>query len=204
MADRKVLSGAASPVHVVNQPTASVSTGLTDAQLRATPVIMTGAVIATGPLTDDELRDTPVPVTGPLTDTQLRDTAVPVSGPLTDTQLRDSAVPVLNGPVLVAAADSHAPADNTAAIVTYTGIASTSHVISGIAWSYDADPTGGSLIITDNGAVVFTVFITKGGPGVFVFPIPKKADVAHALVITLAAGGGTVQGTVSILNHWLV
>ncbi len=42
----------------------------------------------------------PLPVSGPLTDTELRDTPVPVSGtvtasgPLTDTELRDSAVPV--------------------------------------------------------------------------------------------------------------
>lgn len=47
-----------------------------------------------GPLTDTQLRATPVPVSGPLTDTQLRATPVPVSGPLTDTQLRASAVPI--------------------------------------------------------------------------------------------------------------
>jgi hypothetical protein len=50
-------------------------------------------------LTDAELRASPVPVSGPLTDTQLRATPVPVSGTvttggLTDTQLRASAVPV--------------------------------------------------------------------------------------------------------------
>jgi hypothetical protein len=45
-------------------------------------------------LTNTQLRATPVPVTGPLTDVQLRATAVPVSGPLTDTQLRAAAVPV--------------------------------------------------------------------------------------------------------------
>lgn len=47
-----------------------------------------------GGLTDTELRATPVPVSGPLTDAQLRTAAVPVSGPLTDTQLRAAAVPV--------------------------------------------------------------------------------------------------------------
>lgn len=53
-----------------------------------------------GGLTDAELRATPVPVSGPLTDTQLRAVAVPVSGtvtatgPLTDAQLRAVAVPV--------------------------------------------------------------------------------------------------------------
>lgn len=69
---------------------------LTDAQLRATPVPVSG------PLTDAELRATPVQISGtvstglaqPLTDVQLRATAVPVSGPLTDAELRASAVPV--------------------------------------------------------------------------------------------------------------
>jgi hypothetical protein len=59
-----------------------------------------------GGLTDAQLRATPVPVSGPLTDIQLRASAVaisgtvsiagtvPVSGPLTDAQLRAVAVPV--------------------------------------------------------------------------------------------------------------
>ncbi len=50
------------------------SDGLTDAQLRASPV--------------------PTSTTNGLTDTQLRASAVPVSGPLTDTQLRATALPV--------------------------------------------------------------------------------------------------------------
>lgn len=37
------------------------------------------------------------PVSGPLTDTELRATPVPVSGPLTDTQLRATPVPVVQG-----------------------------------------------------------------------------------------------------------
>ena len=72
---------------------------LTDTQLRATPVPVSGSV-TTGGLTDTQLRATAVPVSGPLTDTQLRATAVPVSGtvtasgPVTDTQLRATPVPV--------------------------------------------------------------------------------------------------------------
>lgn len=63
-------------------------------------VPVSGTVTATGPLTDTQLRATPVPVSGPLTDTQLRATPVPVSGtvtasgPLTDAQLRATPVPV--------------------------------------------------------------------------------------------------------------
>lgn len=93
-----------------------VSGPLTDAQLRAGAVPVSGTVAldspslaaletiqvgnfpasqpVTGPLTDAQLRATAVPVSGPLTDTQLRAAAVPVSGPLTDLQLRASAVPV--------------------------------------------------------------------------------------------------------------
>jgi hypothetical protein len=47
-------------------------------------VTVSGTVTATGPLTDTQLRATPVPISGTVTAT----------GPLTDTQLRASAVPV--------------------------------------------------------------------------------------------------------------
>lgn len=77
---------------------AVTTNGLTDTQLRSAPVPVSGTVTTTG-LTDTQLRATPVPVSGPLTDSQLRATPVPVSGTvatggLTDTQLRASAVPV--------------------------------------------------------------------------------------------------------------
>lgn len=42
---------------------------------------------SSGGLTNAELRATPVPVSGPVTDAQLRATAIPVSGPLTNAQL---------------------------------------------------------------------------------------------------------------------
>lgn len=65
------------------------SVGLTDDELRAT------AVPVSGPLTDGQLRASPITVdTGGLTDAELRAAAVPVSGPLSDTQLRAAAVPV--------------------------------------------------------------------------------------------------------------
>lgn len=43
------------------------------------PVDASGSVVITGGLTDTQLRATPVPVSGPLTDTQLRASAVPIS-----------------------------------------------------------------------------------------------------------------------------
>jgi hypothetical protein len=101
-----------------------VSGPLTDAQLRATPVPVSGTVTATGGLTDAELRASPVPMsaaslplpTGASTEATLSTltgkipanltvsstrllvdgsgVTQPVSGPLTDAQLRATPVPV--------------------------------------------------------------------------------------------------------------
>ena len=101
--------------------------------------------------------------------------------------------------------DVHAPAADTAAVVTYAAAAGLRHVITGITWSYKgADPTGGNLKVEDvSGTVIFTMDINKEGPGIIVFPVPKRsAAVNTALIITLAAGGGSCTGKLSILNHW--
>jgi len=92
--------------------------GLTDTQLRATPVPVSGT-ITTGGLTDAELRATPVAVSGPLTDTQLRASALPVSGPLTDTQLRAAAVDVASLQLPASLGQKTAP--NSLSVVLATG-----------------------------------------------------------------------------------
>ena len=78
----------------------AVTGPLTDTQLRATPVpvsltstTITGTVAVTGALTDTQLRATPVPVS--LTSTTITGT-VAVTGALTDTQLRATPVPIAN------------------------------------------------------------------------------------------------------------
>ncbi len=107
-------------VPALGQALAAASTPvvLTAAQLTTLtpPAAITGFALAanqqTNAITDAQIRATPLPVSGtvstglsqPLTDTQLRATAVPVSGtvtantglsqPLTDTQLRATPVPV--------------------------------------------------------------------------------------------------------------
>lgn len=72
-----------------------------NASLASIDTKLTSPLAVTGPVTDAELRATPVPVSGTvavsnpgLTDAQLRASAVPVSGPLTDTELRASAVSI--------------------------------------------------------------------------------------------------------------
>jgi hypothetical protein len=89
--------------------TVPVSGPLTDAQLRAAAVPVSGTLAvsnfpATQPVSGTVAISGSVAVTGPLTDAQLRAAAVPVSlasvpshpvtGPLTNTELRASAVPV--------------------------------------------------------------------------------------------------------------
>lgn len=105
---------------------------------------------------------------------------------------------------LVETGDVHAPVANTAAVVTYTAVAGRCHVLSGLAWSYSgADPTGGNLKIENgSGNVVFTIDITTQGAGFIPFPIPKRGSVNTAMIITLASGGGSAVGKVSVLNHW--
>lgn len=73
--------------------------GLTDTELRATPVPVSGTVTVNEPVTVDGTVGVSsvggtVAVSGPLTDTQLRAAAVPVSGPLTDVQVRATPLPV--------------------------------------------------------------------------------------------------------------
>ena len=109
---------AAAPLPVVQTGTPALPTGaataanqqtdaLTDAELRATPVPISGTV-STGGLTDAQLRSTPVPISGtvstglsqPLTDAQLRATPVPVSGTVTanaGTNLNTSALALETG-----------------------------------------------------------------------------------------------------------
>lgn len=99
----------------------TVNLGLTDAQLRAAPVPISGTVTAnTGGLTDVQLRATPVPVSGPITDVQLRATPVPVSGPLTDVQLRATAVPISAVNLDVLLSTRLKSADTLAAVTSLT------------------------------------------------------------------------------------
>ena len=98
-ADAAWVSGAGSVISLLKTIASSgAAAGLTDAQLRATPVPVSG------PLTDAQIRATPVPVsvgTVPVTGTFFQATqpvsiaaTVAVSGPLTDTQLRATPVPI--------------------------------------------------------------------------------------------------------------
>ena len=102
----------------------------------------------------------------------------------------------------MAAAFTHAPAAATAAVVTLSAPgAGVSNVLAGVYWSYDADPTGGGIVITDDGNNRFSVDITRGGPGFLPFDPPIKGTANKVVVVTLASGAGTVVGKVNV-NAW--
>lgn len=115
-----------------------------------------------------------------------------------------NAWPVLEASRAASSSDVHAPVANTAAVVTYTaGGAGVYHVIGGIAWSYSGVPTNGNLKIEDDGVIVFTLDIVAAGPGLILFPRPKKNAVANkALVVTLSTGGAGITGKLNVTSHW--
>jgi hypothetical protein len=106
--------------------------------------------------------------------------------------------------VLADPGDVAAPAVNTAAVVTYGAVAGQSHAITGVAYSYNAAPTGGNLKIEDGaGTTVFSMDIVAAGPGVVLFNPAKIGTAGRAMIITLTAAGAAVTGKISILNHWV-
>lgn len=130
------------------QTTQPVSGPLTDTQIRATPLPISGTV-STGlsqPLTDTQLRASVVPISdgaGSLTVDAPVATPVfvrlssgaaavdtlPVSGPLTDTQIRATALPVSNTNLDVALSTRLKPADTLAAVTNLAQFAGTAPVM---------------------------------------------------------------------------
>ena len=125
-------------------------------------------VPVSGPLTDTQLRATALPVTGtvtangPLTDTQLRATAVPVSGPITDTQLRAAPVDVN----LISGHFRPLPVG-----VNRSGTVTTADAWQVVAASNPARTALTIQAISDNSELFITEFptagLTKDSPGVY-------------------------------------
>lgn len=87
----------------------------------------------------------------------------------------------------------HVPAAATACVITLAADPVRQHVLHHVHWSYGAAPAGGRLTV-ENGAsnIVLDLDIIAGGPGGLSLHIPSSPNTA--LIITLASGGGVVQG----------
>jgi hypothetical protein len=192
-------------VAVSNFPaTQAVSGPLTDAQLRATAVPISGTV-STG-------------LTQPLTDTQLRATAVPVSGPLTDTQLRATPVDVsiTNESISVTADTEFPPAvplSDSTANPTTTHVGSCLEGFNGTTWDRIRTDTA----LEGNGAnnTVVGVLAAGSGPGFSIRVNPTNlatavnsvsafnVDGANSLTIgisTTTTGTFIIEGTIDNTN----
>lgn len=66
-----------------------------------------------------------------------------------------------------------------------------------VRWSYDAEPTGGGITISD-GTTAESYPITAAGPGFLPFDPPAQFKDNGAVTITLAAPGGSVVGKVGV------
>lgn len=104
-----------------------------------------------------------------------------------------------------AAANFHAPAANTAAVVTKAAVAGKKHVITGLIVSYTGSGTlaGGNVIIEDvSGTTVFSLNFEAKGTFVIPFPTPMRtAAVNTAMIVTLAAGSANVSGVVNLMGY---
>lgn len=89
-------------------------------------------------------------------------------------------------------------AANTAVNKTYAGAAGKRHCLSKIDWSYNGDPTAGALTVTSGGVTIYSIDITKGGPGPLSFANPIMGEPGEAVVVTLAAGGSGVVGKLNV------
>lgn len=99
--------------------------------------------------------------------------------------------------------DVHVPNAATAAVVTLNaGGALVANVIAGVAYSYSATPTGGKLTIADGSETVLDLDIPAAGEKVINFIPPRKGRPNRSMTITLASGGGSVQGKLAVLGHW--
>lgn len=99
-------------------------------------------------------------------------------------------------------ADHDAPAANTAAVITYDAVDYRRHVLFGLAWSYSAQPTGGNIKVEDgDGNILFSQDISSAGAEEILFPKGLKGPIGKSLVITLAAGSGTVEGELNVIGR---
>jgi len=93
------------------------------------------------------------------------------------------------------------PAADTAAVVTLGADDSECHVITGIEFSYSEMPTGGRLTVVCGGSTtILDVDITSSGPGPLKWPhgLHNAGTKGEAVVVTLAAGGGTSLASLNV------
>lgn len=91
----------------------------------------------------------------------------------------------------------HAPAADTAAVVTLAAVVGERHVIHAIRASYSATPTGGGLTVTSGATTILTLAIVGTS---LILDGPLIGGVNEAVVVTLLTGAGTVVGKLNVTS----
>jgi hypothetical protein len=99
-------------------------------------------------------------------------------------------------------ADVAAGASGAAAVVTYAAAPGACHIFAGATFSYDAAPQSDANLKVEDGAgnIVFQAYITSAGIGPFSVR-PRKGTANTAMIVTLSAGGGSVNCLLTV-DHW--
>lgn len=98
----------------------------------------------------------------------------------------------------------HAPADDTAAVITIAASSGVAHEIESYGFSFDEAPAAAKAftIESPSGTVLQKWYVTAAGPG----PITASGSclrgaVGEALVIRLASGGAGIAGSVNCIHR---
>ena len=92
----------------------------------------------------------------------------------------------------------HKPAAATAAIATFDAVGDVVHELDSIHCSYSAAPAAGNLKVdSPSGTTIWEVDVPAAGAYEFLFRNGLRGASGAAVIVTLASGGGTVQGILS-------
>lgn len=106
--------------------------------------------------------------------------------------------------VSVTTADSATAAANTAVVITYAAKDYGRHALVSLSWSYSAAPVAGGVKVEDgSGNTVFQLDITAAGPNSIIINNPMLMSENKAMIVTLAAGGGSAVGKLNAQHYVL-
>jgi hypothetical protein len=98
--------------------------------------------------------------------------------------------------------DTASGAADTAVEITLAAVPAHRHYVVQVIWAYSDTPTGGSLTISGLDSDDIVLAVASGGPGSITLP-PAPGGLNEAVVITLAAAGGSVTGQLSVISTLL-
>lgn len=178
-------------------------------------VVGSGTVVATGPLTDTELRATPVPVSGTLTasisDVTVSAGTVVATGPLTDTELRATPIPV-SGTLTASISDvtvsagtvvATGPLTDTELRLTPVSVGGTVAATQSGTWNIGA-VTALPNVVVGSGTIAATQSGTWNIGAVTTLPnvvVGSGTVVATVSGATIASGTITAQESRATLSH---